>query len=457
MKKVPSAVIGLHGLLAASAVFATTADDMRGLLEQDNPRAAYQLARANAEQMGDPAFDFYYGIAAIEAGRAGEGVLALERYLLKFPDNGSARFQLAKAYFILGEDQSAREEFTALLPAAKGKEKAAIERYLDAIRTRESRYRPSASFFVDAGIGYDSNINSGIDAGSSVSLPGGVYLPPLASNAVSEKEAAPFYTVGAGVNGAYPLQPGLTLVGSASVDTRRFLGNGNDMFDQIGAGGSGGVSYLSGKNLYRASIAYGELWVDDQAYVQNSSLGGEWAYQLDQFNRLNVGLSYSRQVFDKTCVYSFKNKTTPCVPTDNTVRDADISGLTLGWARAFVHQWQPVLNVALSYADEKNQQSRTDLSRQVHGVRVQAAATPVANYGAGVGLGYQQSKYGDNFFGTSEARKDDVITVDVFASYFYNKQLSVRADLQWTQQDSNVGLFDYDRTTVGVKARYEFK
>src|SRR3989338_1899886 len=124
-------------LLFNSAAWAASANEVRSLLEQNKPQDAYRLGRASPEMLGDPAFDFFYGIAAIDAGHAGEGVLALERYILSYPDNRDARFQLARGYFILGEDQRARDEFETLLPGSAGEQKVAVERYLDAIRARE--------------------------------------------------------------------------------------------------------------------------------------------------------------------------------------------------------------------------------------------------------------------------------------------------------------------------------
>lgn len=140
-------------LLFHSAAWAVSADEIKSLLEQNKPQDAYQLGRASPQMLGDPSFDFFYGIAAIDAGHAGEGVLALERYILSYPANGDARFQLARGYFILGEDQRARDEFETLLPDSAGEQKAAAEHYLDAIRARESRYQPTAKAYVEAGVG----------------------------------------------------------------------------------------------------------------------------------------------------------------------------------------------------------------------------------------------------------------------------------------------------------------
>ena len=121
------------------------AEDVKALLDQGKDREAYAVGKTAANELGNPLFDFYFGVAALNAGVPGEGVLALERYLLQFPDNRSAQFQLARGYFILGEDERARQEFSNLVADAKGVELSSINQFLDAIRSRESRYKPTST------------------------------------------------------------------------------------------------------------------------------------------------------------------------------------------------------------------------------------------------------------------------------------------------------------------------
>ena len=96
---------------------AAPADDIQALLAKGDAKAAYALAKKHPDQLGRPGFDFYFGIAAIDSGHAGEGVLALERYVITFPNNLEARLELARGYFVLGENQRAREEFSGVLKA----------------------------------------------------------------------------------------------------------------------------------------------------------------------------------------------------------------------------------------------------------------------------------------------------------------------------------------------------
>ena len=122
--KIAKIILSLATAGLANA-YAAPADDVRGLLEAGKYSEAYQLGRQHGDALGQPAFDFYYGIAALDGGAPGEGVLALERFLIAAPDNRSARFHLARGYYILGEDQRARAEFNDIGQNTEGDEQQA--------------------------------------------------------------------------------------------------------------------------------------------------------------------------------------------------------------------------------------------------------------------------------------------------------------------------------------------
>lgn len=138
---------------------------------QGKSAEAYTWGRQFPDQLGDPQFDFYFGVAAVDAGHSGEGVLALERYLLTFPGSNEARLELARGYFVLGDLVRAREEFEEVSKRNPPPQvSATIERFLDGIRARESAYTPSSLLSLEAGIGFDSNVNGGV-GNSAISLP----------------------------------------------------------------------------------------------------------------------------------------------------------------------------------------------------------------------------------------------------------------------------------------------
>jgi predicted Zn-dependent protease len=154
-------------LLLAAALplfaYAAPSDDLKALLDQGKAADAYALGKKNPDQLGNPAFDFYFGIAAVDAGHAGEGVLALERYIANFPDNMQARLELARAYYVLGDNVRAREEFDLVQKSnPPAPVQANIERFRDAIRARESAYQTTAGFYAEIGAGYDSPVSGGV-------------------------------------------------------------------------------------------------------------------------------------------------------------------------------------------------------------------------------------------------------------------------------------------------------
>src|SRR6185295_15935054 len=129
-------------IAVAPVLYAGPVEEIKALLDRGNPAAAYKHGKSHPDELGNPSFDFYFGIAAIDSGHSGEGVLALERYTLNFPDNLNARLELARGYFVLADDQRARDEFNAVLetnppPAVR----ANIDKFLAAMNSRESGYR----------------------------------------------------------------------------------------------------------------------------------------------------------------------------------------------------------------------------------------------------------------------------------------------------------------------------
>lgn len=96
----------VYGLIFATAVISATsnadvADEMKVLIEQKKAGEAYVLGGKHPELMGDPLFDYFYGVAAVEVGHPTAGVLALERVLLNDPNNDLVRLELARAYLSL--------------------------------------------------------------------------------------------------------------------------------------------------------------------------------------------------------------------------------------------------------------------------------------------------------------------------------------------------------------------
>lgn len=443
----------LLALLGGNAL-ASVDQEIKELMAQGQYAPAYQLGKQHPDLLGQPAFDFFFGIAALDGGSPGEGVLALERFLMAQPDNRSARFHLARAYYILGEDQRAHREFTELLTDANVEEKNSIERFLNAIRARESRYAPTATFFVETGLGYDSNINAGARTGDVAGLPGFV----ITGRSASAKEGDVFYALNTGVQGSLPIAPGVMLYGGLQGNGRWHAGSDNGVFDQLGLGAQGGVSFITGRNLFRTGVEHNLLTVNNNAYLRSSSLIGEWAHQVDQFNRVGVALQYSWLRYENVSIFLDKDKTLAS-PSGAPQRDSNMTVVSGNWTHAYSHNWNPILALNVTLGEERNQAGRREYSRKLYGVRMSGSIQPMQKLGFAAGLNYIHSDYRADFFGVAgfPKRNDDYYAADVSATYTLDRNWSIKAEAMYTHQDSNIGLYQYDRSLFAIKLRYDYK
>ncbi len=102
-------------LLAAGGAPALAQDDASQTTTAQAEERYRSLADQVATRAGDPAFDYALGIAANDAGRYGEAIIAFQRVLAIEPGNAAARAELARAYALAGDVETAREQFATVV------------------------------------------------------------------------------------------------------------------------------------------------------------------------------------------------------------------------------------------------------------------------------------------------------------------------------------------------------
>jgi len=427
-------------LATSGAASGAPADEVRALLEQGRSAEAYALGRRHPDEMGKPEFDFHFGIAAIDSGNAGDGVLALERYIVQFPANDRARLELARGYFVLGEMLRAREEFEAVARKNPPPQvQATIDRFLDSIRSQETRYTPTTNLWVELSAGHDSNVNSGVGNGL-ISVPafGNLQLQ-LAQAGVKSGDS--FLSLAGGAQASVPVAPGVALQGGLQFDGK-FHSTGFDrQFDQSSLSGYGGVSVIKDRDLFRATVSYTSLYVDDDRFRNVAALGGEWHRQADERNTLSGFLQYAKLDY-------------PGSP----VRDADFYAIGAGWRHAIQHRLQPIVQLQGLVGRERNDFSpvRRDLSRDLYTLRAGVSLTPAPKWSFTAGANFTHSRFkaADPLF--LATRKDDFVGLDAGISYRWSKRLTIKGEYAYSDNRSNLALYKYDRNVIALKLRYEF-
>ena len=430
------------GVLAAMAAgqlalpaSAAPVDDLRAQVEAGHSAAAYAAFCADAiERPGE--FELWCGVAAVDVGRPGEGVLALERYVLQFPDDVRARLELARAYFYARDDLRSRQEFEAVAQLKPPAEvQAGIDRYLAALSVREARYRGRKVFYVETGGGYDSNANAGVAQAE-------LGLPVLGQVTISDfglRKGSSFGWLAAGGEINKPVTPGWTLNAGIS-------GNGTfyqraSEFNLANFGASFGASYQADRNTYTGSYAHGEITLDGSRYRWTDGVALEWRREINEQASFSLAPQFARLAY----------------AGDNSARDADLTALSASYRQIWLSTWQPVLNASVFVGDERNRQDRDDLGRRIWGASANVTVSPSPFWALNAGVGYANSDYEAAVPLLGVTRHDHNASANLGALYLISANWSVRAEYQYARNSSNLELYEYTRHVGALKLRYEFK
>ncbi len=164
-----------------------------GAREQGDIAGAYStLADLLREYPADEDVNFAFGLLAIERGRPSLGILAFERVLSMHPTNHRARLELARAYYLIGQWEQARQQFNQVLDHDPPQTvRDTIYAYLRDIK----RNKPGWRFHrhIETGVLYDSNVNSGprsLTVGIAPLTIGGIRYDELRVDPVSAPQSA---------------------------------------------------------------------------------------------------------------------------------------------------------------------------------------------------------------------------------------------------------------------------
>lgn len=426
-------------ILFSSAGFALAApaDDIKLLLDKGKPDEAYQLGHKSPDLLGNPPFDFYFGIAAVNAGKPAEGVLALERFLLNFPSNEPARLELARGYYLAGQVGRAREEFESILASRPAPDVVrVINEYLDGIKERETQYKSSAVWYVELGGGHDSNVQSGVES-PDISLPifGEITLTDSAV-----RRGDNFTSVAGGVRFSVPLRRNVQLFGVLGGESRQ--NRGFDSFDQEYFTGGGGLSLTGKTGGMRLSLTQSTQTIDHTKYRDTATLGAEFGYQMTPTTNGIAGIQLAQFRYAGF----------------NAVRDADYQALSLGIKRRLPGAWRLEYDFALSYAREDVRDGdRQELARGLRGGHLGMSISPLQAWTFSVGASVLKSDYRAADPLLQVTREDRFESYDLAASYLLTSAWTVRAEYSHSRNKSNLPLYEYKRNLSSLKLRYLFR
>ena len=396
--------------------------------------AAYQLLSPDADQRaGDVDFDFALGLAALETGRHGEAIIALQRVIAQQPGNARAQAELARAYAMAGDVDTARAEFNTVRgnPAIPDPVRNRIDGIVNKMDQAIAGGPSEVTGYFEVEGGYDSNINTATDA-ISITLPLFAFLGPANLNGAAREQDAGFYQVQAGLSGSTPLGRQTRFFGS-------LLGNWRDnidsrAFDQASAVGTIGFAHsLANGDVFSISGQGQRFWLGQNGF--RTSVGGDIRYtkKLSDNQALSVSGQYYRLNYDGSPLQDAER-----LSGSITYADENIFG-GIGGGK---EETRRVGADQLSYAF---------YNAQIGGEFDLGEKTSIL---AGASIEHRNYDSRDPLF--LRGRKDTQYDVSVGLRYRITDTVSIRPRATYTRNDSNIALYDYDRWTASVGVRLSF-
>lgn len=431
------------GIAAAAAAITAPAwaatslpEQMKLLIEQRRALDAFNLGLEASDLIGDPLYDYYFGVAAVDSGHGLLGVMALERFLLADPSNILARLELGRAYFKLGDYVRARQEFkTALAAHPPSSVIATISKFMDAMAKPGGQEKKAFGAFVEVAGGGTSNANSGI-SGSSIDLPG---FGTVTLGESGVRQASGLATVSAGSFASIPLMKRIRLNGSVSGYYRTYS-NVPD-YDMASFNGTLGLGTQTDKLTASVSGVYGNTLLNGAGYRQNY---GAMAYM-----RKPLGKSTAVSIDGGYQLLRYKAL--------NQNRNGSLTTASLTIDRKVKLPGKPIFSMTGYYGRERNSQGRGDFARRILGGRLGVAATiaPKVTLSTSAGLARWRYDAEDLLFGT--LRRDWYKSADGAVQFELSRGLTLRVEAQYVQDDANIPLYRFSQKQAALVLRREWQ
>jgi tetratricopeptide (TPR) repeat protein len=446
-------------ILACASAGADEVADARALVRKGDAAAAFALLEPlERTRAGEVDFDYLLGVAAYDSGRYDRAVVAFERALVASPGFFSARFDLARAYFALGADDLAQQEFERLLKANPTPEGvAAIRAHLEAIERR--RKGPGRRFkaYVEAGGGHDSNLSS-TTPDFTTAIGAAFGIPGVVPTGNSILRSAAFYALNGGAGAALPLAPGFEAIGSVDLKARNYSRYGE--FDYRLADAQLGVAWGRDGASIQATVV-GQAFRQDGA----APVALDGSQPSSDRNAFGGNLEARRALGDGWEIFAIGQVMRLRYP-DNATQDTDQAYASVGVLRTTRGGWPGLALANVFYSkdrarygagDDYNGAPAIDVGRHTLGLRAYVQRD-FARGAYGFALASWSRRVDDAPFARAtgiEIGRDRLAELTLGAVCPWGRW-SLRPGVTYLRNASNIELYSFRRTEGSLMVRYEF-
>ncbi len=381
------------------------------------------LAPHELQLAGNTDYDYLYGTAALESGHPDLAVFALERVLEERPAFAGARLELARAYFALGNNESARYHFDYLQgqnPPANVQ--AAIISYLRAIDRVAAAYQPIHIPSFSAGFGYDSNANASTDVEQFLGF-------ILDGNNVESDSA--FYHATLGDYYSRPLSPAVKLLLTGAISQRNFSD----------------ASFVNGTDV-NANAGL-ELNLGDTKIIPTIGAAFNWLDGDGNLDRFTSDVAVTHSLSDDWKLLGGVTAAAWRYTDDLAVRDANVYNARAGFEHYLNSATGSVISALAMVGTDDTTDSDSPFDNDRWAITVSGSRLIAAKTLMSVSAGARNTKFNGLFFG--EQREDELLTASVSVQRFDwpGEGWRTIGRIGYTDVESTIELYTFDRAEIG--------
>ena len=401
--------------------------EAESLLAAGQSDAAYTLlVLRETDLAGNPYYDYLLGVAALDSGRHSDAIFSLRRSLAVAPDYSGARMELARAYYDSGNSGLARPLFVRLLSEGPPPPvRIVINDYIASIDAAPSVPTSSFRYSFDVAVGYDDNANGSTDSQQFL----GFTLSP--NNLQTESS---FAEVGAGFSWNNPksTQFGWYAGGRAS-----YRQNPDASFVDAGLiSGNFGMNWQRGKFFGRAG-ADGYFATRDGEANQN-------------YAGLDVLLG-SRVAENWDITFGLRGG---AIRHDDAIDTLDVDRVLYSAGLTYRFGSPGNFGIEVIGGNDSEREVTSPYGNSKLGGRLTLYLPVSSNGTLFASTGSLTSEYDGLFFGA--LREDTQIStlIQITFNDVGVDGLSLTPRIRYVDNDSDVALYKYDRTEVGLQLRW---
>jgi len=418
--------------------------EMDNLISTQQYQEAFELGNSNLEEWeGDPEFDFLFGLSALESGNANESVFALERVATTSTDEvlrSRARLELARAYFVTNNLTASENLFNAVLASNPPQNvQQNIQAFLQLIESRRNAQKPTINWTISSVIGSDSNINSSTsDNLIDTPIIGQIELDP---NAQETDDSFSNTTLTMAYK--YPFTRDRSL--NLTLNLAHLDNFDTDQFDIDNARGELSYNWGNQTHRFKHGISSGKINLDQNGFQKSLAMNSSWQRAGNDGWYQSLSASYTKVRYDTNNGGDL-----------NDLRDVDQLLFTAGLTKIA----GPLTHSLNIYHADEDPQSSDDRGnhngRKFKGLAYSLLYRMNAQHTPFLRTSYQEVEHDSDHpvFLTKRSGETSSITLGWFWQIARN--LMVTGEAAYTNNHSNINLFDYSRFKYQAGIRYQF-